>query len=229
MQQCGVNDAENRCRGSDAQRNRQDGDGREAGRRAQHAHCEANVLPEMIPPERAAGFVEALFGLHEVAEGATSGGPSLLFAQPQLPQARYLELYMGFDFGGKVAEFAFSSEHGISLPRPPARELARWPLSSASTDWFLARVVCGRRLPGAGARDKGPCARRAALCPTFPGWRARSLVRVAIQKSACGGSQGPVCPLAIPIVFVRLGLTFYPSMPRVWVKCQPHNSLTRSG
>jgi hypothetical protein len=36
-----------------------------------------------------------------------------------LPQALYLELDVGLDFGGEVVEFAFASEHGIRWP-PPA-------------------------------------------------------------------------------------------------------------
>jgi hypothetical protein len=41
----------------------------EAGRLAQHAEAVAYVLPEVVPREPMAGFVEAFFGLHEVAEG----------------------------------------------------------------------------------------------------------------------------------------------------------------
>src|SRR5258707_504307 len=44
----------------------------------------AGILPEVVPGQPAVGFVEALFGLQEVAEGATRGRSGLLFAQTLL-------------------------------------------------------------------------------------------------------------------------------------------------
>src|SRR5208283_5819853 len=77
----------------------------------------ANVLPEVIPREPVTGFVEAFFGMQEVAERATRGCPSLLFTQPLLLQAVDLELQVGLDFGGEVAGLALAPEHRSDLFR----------------------------------------------------------------------------------------------------------------
>src|ERR1700730_16868892 len=69
-------------RGVDTDRKREsedDGDG-ETGVARQHAETEAKILAEMIPPKPVTGFVETLFGLHEIAEGAASGGSGVRFA-----------------------------------------------------------------------------------------------------------------------------------------------------
>ena len=57
------------CRvGPDRKRQGKDHRNGETGVPRQHSQTEAKVLPEMIPPEPVTGFVEALFGLHDVAE-----------------------------------------------------------------------------------------------------------------------------------------------------------------
>src|SRR5580658_2288745 len=131
VQERGIYDAGNRCRGSNPRGDGQDSDGGETRRLTQHAQTVAGVLPEVIPSEPAAGFVEAFFGLHEVAEGATRGCSGLLFTQSSLPQALDLELQVCFDFGCEVVEFALASEHGISFSPSPVLKSARWPPSIA--------------------------------------------------------------------------------------------------
>src|SRR6266481_3061133 len=116
MQQRGFYDAENCCRGSYPQCNRQHSDGREAWGLAQHAQTVAKVLPEMVPPEPASGFVEMFFGMHDVAERASRGSPRLFLSQPLLPQEFALELQMCFDFRAEIARFSLASKHRASPP-----------------------------------------------------------------------------------------------------------------
>ena len=80
MQECGVNNAEDRSCRTNAEGDRQDGDGGESGRLAQHAQGVANVLREVVPPKPAVGLVKALFGEQDVAEGTAGGGAGVCFA-----------------------------------------------------------------------------------------------------------------------------------------------------
>jgi len=77
--------------GADAQGNRQCGDGCEAGGCAQHAQTVAGVLPEMVPPEPAAEFVEALLSRRDAAEspaGRRSCGLVALAPDPATGRSR---------------------------------------------------------------------------------------------------------------------------------------------
>ena len=77
MQQRGIDDAENRGRRSDAQGNRQDGDGAEAWRFAQHAQTVAGVLRQVLEPFPAPRYVTFLLQVRCVAEPATGCGSSI--------------------------------------------------------------------------------------------------------------------------------------------------------
>src|SRR5580700_1381995 len=114
------------CRiGTDSKRKGKNYRNGETGVPCQHSQAKAKVLPEMIPPEPAAGFVEALFHLHDIAERATCYGSGLRFTQPLFSQALALLLYVCFNFGAKVACLPLPSEH---CTNPPLRGLvsARW-------------------------------------------------------------------------------------------------------
>ena len=74
-----IQEAEDCSVGTNAERQRKDSDGGEAGGFAQHAEGEAEVLAEVIPPEPAAGFEEALLSLRDVAESAARGGSGVIF------------------------------------------------------------------------------------------------------------------------------------------------------
>src|SRR6266699_4201448 len=132
-QQDRINHTENRCVRADGKRQSKHGDSGETGTLDQHPQAEANVLPEVIPPKPATGFVKALLGLRHVAEGAARGGSRLLLTQALFLQALDLKLQMGLDFGAEVAGRPLSSEHGPSPPSPPARESVQWPSRAAST------------------------------------------------------------------------------------------------
>src|SRR5208337_1427254 len=123
----GVDQTENSRVRANAQGEGEDSDGGEAGDFAQHAQAEAEVLHEVVPPEPAAGFVEALLSLGDVSEGAPRRPASLFFAQTLLFQLLRLELKMRFDLRCEVILFALSPEHHLNPPRPRVPEPARWP------------------------------------------------------------------------------------------------------
>ena len=76
MQERGIDDAEDRRRRTNAQSDRQDGDGREAGRLAEHAEGEAHILEQRVDPltaERLAAFLREPLGASELDAGAALG------------------------------------------------------------------------------------------------------------------------------------------------------------
>ena len=87
----------------------------------------------MVPPEPAAGFVETLLHLGDVAEGAPRRHARLFFAQTLVFQSLGLEFEMRFDLRCEVALLALSPKHRINPPRPRAPEPARWPPPAAAT------------------------------------------------------------------------------------------------
>jgi hypothetical protein len=62
VQQRGIDDAENRCRGTDAQGNREDSDGGEARRLAQRAQTVAEVLRQRLEQSHTARLTAFFFG-----------------------------------------------------------------------------------------------------------------------------------------------------------------------
>ena len=88
----------------------------EAGILAQHPQAKAEVLHEVVPPEPAARFVEALLGPGDVAEGAPRRHASLFFAQTLLFQLLRLEFEMRLDFRSEVARLRFRQNIALTLP-----------------------------------------------------------------------------------------------------------------
>ena len=136
-QQDRINHTENRCVRADGKRQSKHGDSGETGTLDQHPQAEANVLPEVIPPKPATGFVKALLGLRHVAEGAARGGSRLLLTQALFLQPLDLKLQMGLNFGIEVVRWPLASEHSSSHLWPPVRESFRWPSRAASSACFL--------------------------------------------------------------------------------------------
>src|SRR5882724_13438102 len=130
MQQCGVNDTEKCSRRSDAQRNRQNRDGREARTFAQHAQGKANVLPEIIPPQHAAGFVKSLLSVRHISERASRRVAGFYNAHPVLMQAFYFMLHVRFNFRIKIARLTLPPQHSY---RSSDHRIARIPELISST------------------------------------------------------------------------------------------------
>ena len=113
VQQCRIDDAENRRCRSDAQGNRQHSDGGEAGRLAQHAQTVADVLPEVLAPQPPPRFVKPFLGAQDIAKRAPRRSLRLFFTHPRLPQALDLVLQVRLNFRAEIVEFSFSSEHSF--------------------------------------------------------------------------------------------------------------------
>src|SRR5258708_38221756 len=111
MQQRGIHYAEDRCGRANAQRNRQDGNGRKPGRLAQHAYRVANVPPEIVPPEPAGRFDETLLGARDIAELAAGPGTSFFFTQALPSQTLRLQLQMGCNLPAETSALPLLPEH----------------------------------------------------------------------------------------------------------------------
>src|SRR6185369_15229574 len=108
LEQQGVDDGKDRGVCADRERKGENHGNGETRITHQHANAEANVLPEMIPPQPAAGFVETLLGLEPVAKGTARRSLRVFAAQPLFLQTLGLQLDVGFDLRSEVAVSSFA-------------------------------------------------------------------------------------------------------------------------
>src|SRR5689334_7432311 len=107
-QQYSANQRENRQIRSNAKGQGQDGDGCEPRVAAKLPQAIADILAELVPPAPAAGFVEPLPGLGDVAKSAAGGGVRLFITQALLPQPVGFEGDVGFHFSVEITLFSFA-------------------------------------------------------------------------------------------------------------------------
>src|SRR5258707_15747483 len=107
-----VYERENRGVGADRKSEGEDYGDCESRIAHEHAHAEADVLVEIVPPEPTVGFVEALFGLQHVTESAAGGGLCVFGDQALLEQAVTFQWGVGLCFGPEGGGFLFGSEKG---------------------------------------------------------------------------------------------------------------------
>jgi len=116
VEQRRVDDAEDGGRGADAERDGQDGDGREARRLAQEPRGKADVQRQTVPPHPPTRFVEPLLGGHDVAEAPARGSGGVLVAHALGAQRVGFDLQVRVDLGREVVRSSSAAEHGL----PPA-------------------------------------------------------------------------------------------------------------
>src|SRR5580658_415154 len=102
LEQDSVNSGKDHRVGANAERQSEYGNRGEARTLSKCPQCQANVLPQVVPPEPTAGFVKTLLGLLDVSEGPARGGSCLHLAQPLFPPALDLKLNVGLDFGIEI-------------------------------------------------------------------------------------------------------------------------------
>ena len=98
-----VHDAEHDGVGADAEGQREDGDGGEAGRGTQRADRVADVLPQLVEPADRTCVALRLLGLLDAAEGAARGEARLLGRQALADEVVFELAQVGRHLAGQLA------------------------------------------------------------------------------------------------------------------------------
>jgi len=114
-QQRRVDDAENRGRCTDAERERENSDRGEAGRLAEHAHGVPNVLNGVIEPEPPARLVEPFARQRHVSEVAMRSGARRVVVEALFAQPGDVLVEVTVDLRREIVERASPSEHRVPL------------------------------------------------------------------------------------------------------------------
>src|SRR5262245_11022985 len=115
LQQSGVDDAEHRGVGADAQRQRERGRGGEAGSLEQHSRAIPQVLPEFFEASEPRDVTISFSSLFDSAETQQRRAPRLFLAHPSAEVLRRFHLQM---------ELQFAIQRAFDIPAAQARAQA---------------------------------------------------------------------------------------------------------